>query len=86
MSFSLPERIIFVVALAASLYGFWFRFSKVLTRIRAAKPDPDFSLQPIGKRIWDFFWEVLCQAKVIKERPAPGFAHAVVFWGFAFSS
>ena len=82
MSFSLPERIIFIVALVASVYGFWFRFSKVVTRIRTAKPDADFSLQPIGKRVWDFFWEVLCQAKVIKERPLPGFSHAVVFWGF----
>ncbi|HML18849.1 MAG TPA: (Fe-S)-binding protein [Bryobacteraceae bacterium] len=82
MSFSLPERIIFIVLLAAAVYGFWLRFSKVVTRIRAAKPDPGFSLHPIGKRIRDFFWEVLCQAKVIKERPLAGFAHAIVFWGF----
>ena len=82
MSFSLPERIVFVVALVAASYGFWLRFSKVLRRIRAAKPDADFSLQPIGKRIWDFFWEVLFQAKVIRERPLPGLAHALVFWGF----
>ena len=42
----------------------------------------DFSLHPLGRRVWDFFWEVLCQAKVIKQRPAPGIAHAFVFWGF----
>ena len=48
----------------------------------AAKPDPDFSIHPIGKRVWDFFWEVMCQAKVIRERPLPGLAHAFVFWGF----
>ncbi len=82
MSFSLPERILFLVCLAAALYGFWFRFDKVLRRIRAAKSDPDFSLHPIGKRVWDFFWEVLVQAKVIRERPLPGLAHAFVFWGF----
>jgi len=82
MSFSLPERILFLVCLAAALYGFWFRFDKVLRRIRAAKTDPDFSLHPIGKRVWDFFWEVLVQAKVIRERPLPGLAHAFVFWGF----
>jgi Fe-S oxidoreductase len=82
MSFSLPERILFLVCLAAALYGFWFRFDKVLRRIRAAKPDADFSIHPIGKRVWDFFWEVLVQAKVIRERPLPGLAHAFVFWGF----
>jgi hypothetical protein len=82
MSFSLPEKIIFLVCLCAAAYGFWFRFNKVLVRIRAAKSDPDFSIHPIGKRIWDFFWEVLVQAKVIRERPLPGLAHALVFWGF----
>jgi Fe-S oxidoreductase len=82
MSFSLPERIVFLVCLAAALYGFWFRFDKVLRRIRAAKSDADFSIHPIGKRLWDFFWEVLVQAKVIRERPLPGLAHAFVFWGF----
>jgi Fe-S oxidoreductase len=82
MSFSLPEKVIFLICLCAAGYGFWFRFNKVLVRIRAAKSDPDFSIHPIGKRIWDFFWEVLVQAKVIRERPLPGLAHAFVFWGF----
>jgi Fe-S oxidoreductase len=82
MSFSLPEKVIFLICLCAAAYGFWFRFNKVLVRIRAAKSDPDFSIHPIGKRIWDFFWEVLVQAKVIRERPLPGLAHAFVFWGF----
>jgi Fe-S oxidoreductase/nitrate reductase gamma subunit len=82
MSFSLWEKIIFVVALVAAASGFWLRFRRVLTRIQAAKADADFSIHPIGKRVWDFFWEVLCQAKVIRERPLPGIAHAVVFWGF----
>ncbi len=82
MSFSLPEKIVFLIALIAAVYGFWMRFGKVVERIRAAKPDPDFNLHPLGKRIWDFLWEVMCQAKVIRERPLPGLAHAFVFWGF----
>ena len=83
MSFSLPEKIIFLVAAGAprptvsgSASARWSR------KIRAAKPDADFSLHPIGKRVWDFVWEVLLQAKVIRERPLPGLAHAFVFWGF----
>ena len=47
-----------------------------------ANRDADFKLGPLGRRIWDFFWEVFCQAKVIRERPLPGIAHAFVFWGF----
>ncbi|MBZ5634983.1 MAG: 4Fe-4S dicluster domain-containing protein [Acidobacteriia bacterium] len=80
------ERLLLAVLLAASLAGFWWRFGAVLRRIRAAKPDADFSLLPIGPRIRELVWEVMLQAKVIRERPLPGLAHALVFWGFcAFS-
>ncbi len=81
-SSALWEKLLFVVLLIVSLALFWMRFGKVLGRITAAKKDTDFSLHPIGKRVWDFVWEVMCQAKVIKERPLPGLAHAFVFWGF----
>ena len=55
---------------------------KWVHKIRAAKPDPGFSLQPLGKRVWDFTSEVMFQSKVIQQRPLPGIAHAFVFWGF----
>src|SRR5579864_6128670 len=83
---SAVEIAIFLVLLAASVYGFWWRFGKVVRIIRAAKPDANFSLQPIGKRIWDFVSEVLLQSKVIQQRPLPGIAHAFVFWGFCVFS
>ncbi len=76
------ETLIFLVLLAASAYGFWRRFGAVLRRIREAKRDADFSLHPVARRAWDFFWQVMLQAKVIRERPLPGLAHAFVFWGF----
>jgi Fe-S oxidoreductase len=76
------EIALFLVLLAASVYGFWQRFGKVVRKILAAKPDPGFSLQPIGQRIWDFFSEVMLQSKVIQQRPLPGIAHAFIFWGF----
>ena len=53
-----------------------------MRKIREAKPDADFQLGSLGKRVWDFVWEVLLQGKVIRERPLPGLAHAFVFWGF----
>ena len=76
------EKSLLAVLLAASLAAFWWRFGAVLRKIRAAKPDGDFSLQPIGPRIRELVWEVMLQAKVIRERPLPGLAHAFVFWGF----
>ena len=80
--FSLVEKLVFAVAVLTSGWLFWQRFGVVLKKILASKKDPNFHLFPIGKRIWDFFWEVLLQAKVIRERPLPGFAHALVFWAF----
>jgi len=76
------EKLLFGVLLAASVTGFGWRFGVVLRKIRAAKPDADFSLSPIGPRIRELVWEVMLQAKVIRERPLPGLAHACVFWGF----
>ncbi|MGO9336143.1 MAG: (Fe-S)-binding protein [Terracidiphilus sp.] len=80
--FSLLEKLLFAAVAIASGYLFWRRFGVVLNKILKSKKDPNFHLFPIAKRIWDFFWEVLCQAKVIRERPLPGFAHALVFWAF----
>ncbi len=80
--FSLAEKIVFIALALTSGYLFWRRFGVVVRKILASKKDPNFHLFPISKRVWDFFWEVLCQAKVIRERPLPGFAHALVFWAF----
>ena len=80
--FSLLEKLLFGWLAAASVYGFWRRFGKILGKILQSKKDPGFSLFPLGKRIGDFVWEVLLQAKVIRERPLSGLAHALVFWAF----
>jgi len=78
-----PLEIFLLLALAAASSAlFLARFSPILRTILAAKKDPAFSLSPILPRIRAFVWEVLCQAKVIRERPLPGLAHAFVFWGF----
>src|SRR5215813_1031990 len=79
---SSTEIVLFVLLLAASLYGFWRRFGPVISTIRRSKPDPDLKLQPFAARVRNFVWEVLLQGKVIRERPLPGIAHAFVFWGF----
>src|SRR6201996_7058485 len=81
-SFSTLEMVVLGLLIVLSLVGFFWRFDRVLRNIFTARKDPDFHISPIGRRVWEFFWEVLCQAKVIKERPLPGLAHAFVFWGF----
>jgi Fe-S oxidoreductase len=81
-SFSLIEKWLFLALAVVSFLLFWLRFREVLSRIMGAKRDADFHLFPLLPRVKDFVWEVLCQAKVIRQRPLPGLAHAFVFWAF----
>jgi len=71
-----------LAVLSAGVAGFWIRFRRVLNIIRSARKDADFSIHPIAPRIAEFLWEVMLQAKVIRQRPLAGLAHAFVFWGF----
>ncbi len=77
-----PEISLFLAAVSISLFLFARRIAPVVQTILRSPKDPGFQLRPIGKRVRDFVWEVLLQGKVIKERPLPGIAHALVFWGF----
>ncbi len=78
----MPEKIILAILIGLSAAGFWHRFRSVVRVLSAAKPDPGFTPGSLIPRIRQFVWEVLLQAKVIRERPAAGIAHAFVFWGF----
>jgi Fe-S oxidoreductase len=82
MGFPVAEKLLLAALIAASLGLFAWRLWPIARNIMRSKKDMDFSLRPLGPRVWKFFWEVLCQAKVIRQRPLPGIAHAFVFWGF----
>ncbi|HEY6988113.1 MAG TPA: (Fe-S)-binding protein [Bryobacteraceae bacterium] len=76
------QKAVLLTLIGASVILFWKRFGFVVHRIRHARPDADFRLGSLARRLWIFFSEVLCQSKVIRERPLPGLAHAFVFWSF----
>jgi Fe-S oxidoreductase len=82
VALSLPVRLLLLVLCIFSLALFGIRFGATVQKILAARKDQNFQFGSLGRRIWKFFWEVMCQAKVIRERPLPGLAHAFVFWGF----
>jgi Fe-S oxidoreductase len=79
---TLAVRLLLLALILISISLFWLRFRKVVHRILHARKDTDFKLGAVSRRVWDFIWEVMCQAKVIRERPLPGIAHAFVFWAF----
>ncbi len=82
LPFSAVEKLALAALLAASAAVFFLRLQPVLRTILQSKKDADFTLGRLGRRFRDFIWEVLLQAKVIRQRPLPGLAHAFVFWGF----
>jgi Fe-S oxidoreductase len=80
------EMSVLATLLAISALLFAGPMKRVLATILGSKPDSDFRWAPLGRRVADFLWKVVCQAQVIRERPIAGLAHAFVFWGFcAFS-
>lgn len=79
---TLLERIVLSGLVLVSLTLFWVRFRGVVSRIFRSKRDVNFQLGPVAARIGRFVSEVLLQTKVIRQRPLPGLAHALVFWGF----
>ena len=82
VTFPVAEKVLLAAVIVASLGVFAWRLRPIARNVWESKRDTDFSFRPVGQRVWKFFWEVLCQAKVIKQRPLPGLAHAFVFWGF----
>ena len=79
---SLAEQVVLVLLIGVSLSLFWMRLRGVLDTIKRSRATSDFDLAPVGPRVRSFLWEVMCQGKVIRQRPLPGLAHAFVFWGF----
>jgi len=68
--------------IAISFLLFAKRFGRVIRRILQAQRETPSARSHFSRRCWIFFWEVLCQANVIKRRPLPGLAHAFLLWGF----
>jgi Fe-S oxidoreductase len=76
------EMSVFTILLVAALWVFWHRFGPVVHIIRNSRAEAGFQLNDLTPRVGKFVWEVLLQGKVIQDRPLPGLAHALVFWGF----
>lgn len=82
LHFSSIEAGLLALLCMLSLTLFLWRLAPIAQTIWQAKKDSGTSPTFSARRIWIFFSEVVCQSKVIRQRPLPGLAHAFVFWGF----
>ncbi|MBZ5659478.1 MAG: 4Fe-4S dicluster domain-containing protein [Acidobacteriia bacterium] len=79
----LPEAAQRVVFLALAIASVWLFYRTLNRRLFAHFPKPwVLPPGPLGKRLWRTFSEVFLQSRVIRDRPAAGIFHALVFWGF----
>lgn len=81
MERTITTKIVVLGLVALSLLLFAKRFGRVIRLILSAQRETPAARSLFSRRCWSFFWEVLCQAKVIKRRPLVGLAHAFLLWG-----
>lgn len=75
-----PFRSIFLAIALTSIWLFCRTVARRLSAMRSA--ENDLSHDHILRRLWRVFYEVLLQARVVRDRPIVGLLHALVMWGF----
>ncbi len=75
-------KIVISTLIAVSFSLFFAQLGNVVRRILQSTPEPPGQGYALGHRLWNFVWQVLCQANVIQRRPIAGVAHAFLLWGF----
>jgi len=74
------QALLFVLVAAGAGFLFWQELSRRLAAVRrAAGPWP---VDGAERRWLRTLREVLLQSKILRHRPLPGLAHALVFWAF----
>lgn len=79
---SVPEKILFVLAVAATAYFGGMAFYRVYRAVRRGKPENRFDNLPA--RIGRGLWLTLTMQTVFKKRPLVSLLHAFVFYGFVY--
>ena len=77
-----PEKILFILLAAGSLYYGGRGFYDVYRAIARGRPDSRWD--NLRKRVIDALWIVFTQQSVFKTRPMVSFFHALIFYGFVF--
>lgn len=79
---TLPEKIIFVLAVCISLFFTWRGVRQIIAWIASGQGKPDWALA--SKRLWRVLGRIVIFQPVFRFRFWPSLFHAFVGWGFGF--
>jgi Fe-S oxidoreductase len=79
---TLVEKILFIVAVAVSLYYTWLGVQRIIKAIGSGQGKPAFSLA--WKRLWDVTLKVGTFSPLFRFRLGPSLLHGLIGWGFLY--
>ncbi len=79
---SIPEKILFVLLAAVSLYFTYLGFRRVVRVIARGQTGPVPRLNQLPRRLFDGIMRAAGQTTVFRARPVASFFHSFIFYGF----
>lgn len=79
---SIPEKVIFVLLAATSLYFAYVGFRRVVQVVRRGQTGPIPRLNELPRRTFEGVLRTLGQTTVFRARPVASFFHSFIFYGF----
>ena len=79
---TLPEKILFILAVLASLYAAWLAASRIVRTIGRGKGQVDWEIA--RKRLISVLGKTISLAPTFRLRLGPSLFHALVAWGFMY--
>jgi Fe-S oxidoreductase len=81
---TLPEKVLFTLFAAASIWATYLGISQIVALIRKGQPEYYSRTNLAGERIREAIVQTITQVTVFRNRPIVGFFHSFIFYGFSF--
>src|ERR1700747_1935068 len=81
---TLPERIVFTLLAALSLYYSYRGFREIIAVVRQGQPEYYSRTNRAFERVREAILQTVTQVTVFRSRPIVGVFHSFIFYGFSF--
>src|SRR5260221_1104311 len=81
---TVPEKILFALLAALSIYYTYLGFSQIIAVIRRGQPEYYSRTNSAFERVREAIVQTITQVTVFRGRPIVGFFHSFIFYGFSF--